>query len=245
MNKRLIDMPEFASVGIKLSATENQKQMVHRIRNNTLTFVYGPAGCGKTHISIAEGLRSLLDPRNKRTKRFYFIRPAVPAFEDLGYLPGDLDEKTEPYMMPFYHSLKKLLNGSSGRASGKIEVMTMAYIRGLTFEYCYVVLDEAQNTTVDQMKLFLSRIGKGCKVVVIGDANQPDIKTKNGLEDAISRFRSIPGISVHQLTHADNMRSPIVDKILKLYEGIPIEEVYPEFEEDEEIRPIKWGDVRY
>ena len=256
MARQLVAVPEFASVGIKLSVTENQKHMIRRIRNNTLTFVCGPAGTGKTYIAIAEGIRALLDSKNKRTQRFFFVRPAVASHEDLGYLPGDLDEKTEPYMAPFHYSLKKLLNGSSGKASGKVETMTMAFMRGMTLENCYVVLDEAQNTNVDQMKLFLSRIGRGCKVVVVGDTKQTDIDVANGLADGVSRFRSVPGIAVHHLTHKDNMRSPIVEKILRLYEGATLEEIYPELEFDPEYQaeklkkeklddPVTWGDGDY
>lgn len=218
MPRELIEVSEFTKIGIRLSVTPNQLLMLEKIRKNVVTFVHGRAGTGKSYVSVAEAIRSLVDG-SKKTKKIIFVRAAVTSQEDIGFLPGTLEEKTEPYMGPLYAVMAKLTFGTDLKLAKKVETMTMSYMRGITFDDSFVILDEAQNTTSDQMKLFLSRIGKRTKVVVLGDTNQTDIGGKNGLEEAIKLFSKVPGIAVQKMTKEDNMRSPIVDSILRIYEG--------------------------
>lgn len=237
---QLIPQPEFDVVKMPLQVTKNQAEILRAIRENIVTIIHGPAGTGKTFIPLAEGFRMLLAEKcNPKIDHMVFVRPAVEAEEQLGFLPGTAEEKIEPYMAPLLLNAKKLLNGHSDRILKLVQPMTMAFIRGITFENCYVILDEAQNATQHQMKLFLSRIGKRCKVVVCGDTKQSDLNLDkrpgdaplNGLDHAVSILRNIGGgIAVCTTTYDDNMRSPIVDKILRAYDGLPPTEAKAQFD---------------
>jgi phosphate starvation-inducible PhoH-like protein len=232
----LTPYPEFVNVGVNLThLTVNQKKFIESIRNNVVTIGYGTAGSGKTYCSLAEGFRQYFDDKQKRKiNEIIFIRPAVEAEEELGFLPGSLDDKIDPFMAPLEISAKKLLKGNFDRGMKIVRRMTMAFLRGLTFDNCYVILDEAQNTTMRQMKLFLSRIGRNCKVVVVGDTSQSDICDRpgvvSGLADAVSRLKTIKGLSVCEFGYSDTMRSYIVDKILRAYDGLPVEEAKEAFD---------------
>lgn len=232
----LTPFPEFVNVGVNLThLTANQKKFVDSIRTNVVTIGYGSAGSGKTYCALAEGFRQYFDDKQKRKiNEIIFIRPAVEAEEELGFLPGSLDDKIDPFMAPLEISAKKLLNGNLERGMKIVKRMTMAFLRGLTFDNCYVILDEAQNTTPRQMKLFLSRIGKNCKVVVVGDTSQSDICDRpgmsSGLSDAVGRLKPVRGLSICEFGYEDTMRSYIVDKILRAYDGLPIEEAKESFD---------------
>lgn len=234
----LIPAPEFNKVGMSLSVTPNQRNFLKSIRENTVTICHGPAGTGKTFVAIAEGIRALNDKKSK-TQKIIFIRPAVTAQEEFGFLPGDLNEKLDPFLDPFWDSVDKLMNEKLVGIKDLIEIRTFAYMRGLTFENAFIVVDEAQNTTKDQIKLVLSRLGKGAKMVICGDTNQLDIKeSKSGLADAINRLEGVAGLNIAKLTKADNMRNGIVKRILERYEGVDPEEAAEELKNNiDEIFP--------
>jgi phosphate starvation-inducible PhoH-like protein len=198
--------------------TENQKRYISAIKSKILTFATGAAGTGKTWLATALAAQAL---DNKRIEKLILVRPAVEAGESLGFLPGELEEKFEPYLQPFKQVLYERLG--KGRAeymlkSGKIEAIPLGYLRGMTFNNCFVILDEAQNTTPTQMKMFLTRIGKNCTVVVNGDTSQTDIHGKSGLEDAIERISFIPSIKHIEFGKEDIVRSGLVQEIIEAYE---------------------------
>lgn len=198
--------------------TETQKKYINAIKNFKLIFATGSAGTGKTYLATALGAQALL---NGRTDQIILTRPAVEAGESLGFLPGEIEEKFEPYLQPFRQVLYSRLG--KGRAecmikTGKIQAIPMAFLRGVTFNNCFVILDEAQNTTPTQMKMFLTRIGENCTVVVNGDITQSDIRGKSGLEDAIDRISFIPSVKVINFTKKDIIRSGLVQEIVEAYE---------------------------
>lgn len=197
--------------------TETQRHYISAIRANTITFGTGPAGTGKTYCCTALAAQALLD--NPGTK-LYLTRPVVEAGESLGFLPGTLAEKYEPYLAPFRQTLNEVLGASHVEAlihAGRIEPIPLAFMRGLTFKNAWVILDEAQNTTKTQMKLFLTRIGEYAKVVVNGDLDQKDIEGPSGLEDAVLRLNGVPGITTVAFTKEEIVRSSIVRDILERY----------------------------
>jgi len=198
--------------------TENQRRYINAINTFTLTFATGPAGTGKTWIAAAMAAEAL---DKKQTQKIIITRPAVEAGENLGFLPGDMNEKFDPYLAPF----KEVLIERFGKAkteylikTGRIEAAPLAYMRGRTFKESFVILDEAQNTTPNQMKMFLTRIGHDCKVVVNGDIAQTDIRGVCGLEDAVKRLAFIPSIKSIEFTRADVVRSGLVQEILESYD---------------------------
>ena len=198
--------------------TENQKRYINAIKHHTLTFATGPAGTGKTWLCAALAAEALIE---NRVKKIIITRPAVEAGEHLGFLPGELDEKFDPYLTPF----REVLNERLGKTkvdylikTGKIEATPLAYMRGRTFKECYVILDEAQNTTPTQMKMFLTRIGYDCKVIVNGDMSQKDINGNSGLEDAVKRLSFIPSVKHVRFTREDIVRSGLVQEIVSAYE---------------------------
>ncbi|MGI5850015.1 MAG: PhoH family protein [Christensenellales bacterium] len=202
------------------SRTIGQKRYVKAIRENTVIFAIGPAGTGKTYLAMAMAIVAL---KNKEVERIILTRPAVEAGENLGFLPGDLQNKVDPYLRPLYDALYEFLGGEMfARLSerGVIEVAPLAYMRGRTLSDAFIVLDEAQNCTEEQMKMFLTRFGDNAKVVVTGDITQIDLprEKRSGLKQCITILEDVEKISVQYLTHRDVVRHPLVQSIVKAYE---------------------------
>ena len=200
--------------------TLGQKDYVDRIRDNMLTFGIGPAGTGKTYLAMAMAITAF---RRQEVSRIILTRPAIEAGEKLGFLPGDLQSKVDPYLRPLYDALYQIMGAEqylSNVERGLIEVAPLAYMRGRTLDNAYIILDEAQNTTPAQMKMFLTRIGFGSKVIVTGDLTQKDLEEgkRSGLEDAMRVLRDVEGIAFAELTSADVVRHPLVQRIVNAYE---------------------------
>lgn len=200
--------------------TFGQKQYVDAIRNNTITFGVGPAGTGKTYLAVAEAVSAF---RNKQVNRIILTRPAVEAGEKLGFLPGDLQQKVDPYLRPLYDALFEMLGGENFQKyqeRGDIEVAPLAYMRGRTLDDSFIILDEAQNTTPEQMKMFLTRLGFNSKAVVTGDVTQIDLPDGkySGLKDAIKILKNVEDISIKHLSDRDVVRHKLVREIIKAYE---------------------------
>ena len=200
--------------------TLGQKRYTQAIRDNTIVFGVGPAGTGKTYLAVAMAVTAF---RQKQINRIILTRPAVEAGEKLGFLPGDLQQKVDPYLRPLYDALFDMLGAESFQKyqeRGSIEVAPLAYMRGRTLNDAYVILDEAQNTTVEQMKMFLTRLGEGSKMVITGDLTQIDLpegKT-SGLKHAINILGSIDKLQICHLTAKDVVRHEIVMNIIKAYD---------------------------
>ena len=202
-----------------LAKTSNQKKIVTLIKANDLVFVIGPAGTGKTYVSVAIALKALKD---KFIKKIIVTRPIVEAGENLGFLPGDLQEKIDPYLRPIYDALQDMLpiNKIKKYIENKtIEIAPIAYMRGRTLKDAFILLDEAQNTTPSQIKMFLTRLGPNSKMIVNGDISQIDLikNQKSGLIDAIKRLKNVNGIGFTTLDSKDVLRHSIVKRILKKY----------------------------
>ena len=200
--------------------TLGQKQYVDAIRNNMITFGVGPAGTGKTYLAMAMAITAF---REQEVQRIILTRPAIEAGEKLGFLPGDLQSKVDPYMRPVYDALYSIMGAEQYQTNadkGLIEVAPLAYMRGRTLDNAYIILDEAQNTTPAQMKMFLTRIGFGSKVIVTGDLTQKDLEgdRASGLEDAMRVLKNVEGIAFSVLTSADVVRHPLVQRIVNAYE---------------------------
>lgn len=201
--------------------TLGQKQYVEAIRDNMIVFGLGPAGTGKTYLAMAMAITAF---KNQEVERIILTRPAIEAGEKLGFLPGDLQSKVDPYLRPLYDALYQIMGAESftrNMEKGLIEVAPLAYMRGRTLDNAYIILDEAQNTTPAQMKMFLTRIGFGSKVIVTGDASQKDLApgAVSGLDVAIRVLRGIEGIAFCKMTSKDVVRHPLVQKIVKAYEN--------------------------
>ena len=200
--------------------TLGQKQYVDAIRENMITFGLGPAGTGKTYLAMAMAITAF---KNDEVGRIILTRPAIEAGEKLGFLPGDLQSKVDPYLRPLYDALYQIMGADSfakNMEKGLIEVAPLAYMRGRTLDNAYIILDEAQNTTPAQMKMFLTRIGFGSKVIVTGDASQKDLSpgTASGLDVALKVLGKVDEIAFCKLTSRDVVRHPLVQKIVKAYE---------------------------
>lgn len=200
--------------------TLGQKEYLAAIRSNAITFGVGPAGTGKTYLAVAMAVKAF---KAKEISRIILTRPAVEAGEKLGFLPGDLQNKVDPYLRPLYDGLFDLLGAETFQRlveKQAIEVAPLAYMRGRTLDDAFIILDEAQNTTPEQMKMFLTRMGANSKVVVTGDITQIDLpdKTKSGLVDALKVLKGIQGIAQVQLTDKDVVRHRLVQQIVKAYE---------------------------
>lgn len=200
--------------------TAGQKQYINAIKKNDIVFAIGPAGTGKTYLAVAMAVNAL---RRKEINRLILTRPAVEAGEKLGFLPGDLQEKIDPYLRPLYDSLYDILGLEHTQKyleRHTIEIAPLAYMRGRTLEDSFIILDEAQNTTPEQMKMFLTRLGFGSKAVITGDITQVDLpKGQNsGLLDAQKKLEKIKGIGIHWMTGADIVRHPLVLEIIRAYE---------------------------
>ena len=200
--------------------TFGQKKYVDAINNNVVTFGVGPAGTGKTFLAVAVAVKEF---RNKTVSRIIITRPAVEAGENLGFLPGDLEMKIDPYLRPLYDALYNILGAKTFmkyRESGLIEVAPLAYMRGRTLDDAFIILDEAQNSTVEQMKMFLTRFGFGSKVVVNGDITQIDLKRnqKSGLVHAIEILDNVKDINISRFDSKDIVRHKLVRSIIDRYE---------------------------
>lgn len=201
--------------------TVGQRRYVDAIRENTLVFGIGPAGTGKTFLAVAMAVTAL---KQKQVSRIVLTRPAVEAGEKLGFLPGDLQSKIDPYLRPLYDALGELLGGESAARSaekGVLEVCPLAYMRGRTLDDAFIILDEAQNTTPEQMKMFLTRLGNNSKAVVTGDVTQIDLPhpSRSGLVEAIDVLKNIKDIEIFRFTRKDIVRHPLVQKIIEAYES--------------------------
>lgn len=200
--------------------TEGQNQYLKKINENTVTFGVGPAGTGKTYLAMAMGITAF---KNNEVSRIILTRPVVEAGEKLGFLPGDLQSKIDPYLRPLYDALYDIMGMDTflkNMERGAIEIAPLAYMRGRTLDNSFIILDEAQNTTKEQMKMFLTRIGFGSKVVITGDTTQVDLPygKKSGLQDAVNILKDIDDIGISTLTNKDVVRHKLVAKIVKAYE---------------------------
>lgn len=200
--------------------TIGQKEYVDAIRKKMIVFGMGPAGTGKTYLAMAMAITAF---KNEEVGRIILTRPAIEAGEKLGFLPGDLQSKVDPYLRPLYDALYQIMGAESFQKNmekGLIEVAPLAYMRGRTLDNAFIILDEAQNTTPAQMKMFLTRIGFGSKVVVTGDATQKDLApgVKSGLDVALKVLKNIDEIAICRLTNKDVVRHPLVQKIVQAYD---------------------------
>ena len=200
--------------------TLGQKKYVDSIKKNTVVFGIGPAGTGKTYLAVCLAVSAF---KGKQVEKIVLTRPAVEAGEKLGFLPGDLQTKVDPYLRPLYDALQEMFgaeNYAKLMEKGVIEVAPLAYMRGRTLNNAFIILDEAQNTTCEQMKMFLTRMGEGSKVVVTGDVTQIDLPAgkRSGLKHAISVLKNIEGIDIVTLTAKDVVRHPLVMAIVRAYE---------------------------
>ena len=215
------DVIAFTSKGKQIKCkTLGQKRYINALKHNTVVFGVGPAGTGKTYLAVA---MAVLAYKNKEVSRIILTRPAVEAGEKLGFLPGDLQNKVDPYLRPLYDALYDFLGSENFRIlseRGVIEVAPLAYMRGRTLNDAYIILDEAQNCTVEQMKMFLTRMGMNSKIVVTGDITQIDLPSdkKSGLKDAVRVLKNIEDIAVVRLTDRDVVRHKLVQEIVKAYD---------------------------
>lgn len=209
-----------ASGKILRARTLGQKQYVEAIKNNTIVLGIGPAGTGKTYLAVAMAVKAF---REHKIKKIILTRPAVEAGEKLGFLPGDLQDKVDPYLRPLYDALYDMFGAESFARymeKGIIEVAPLAYMRGRTLDEAFIILDEAQNTTSEQIKMFLTRLGNESRMVITGDITQidlPDAK-KSGLVEAIKVLKGIDDISIHRFSEKDVVRHRLVQDIIKAYE---------------------------
>ena len=202
--------------------TLNQKRLVESMNKNDMVFAIGPAGTGKTYTGVALAVKAL---KNKEVKRIILTRPAVEAGENLGFLPGDLNEKLDPYMQPLYDSLRDMIPNESLQSylvKGTIQIAPLAFMRGRTLDNAFVILDEAQNSTHSQMKMFLTRMGKNSKFMITGDPEQIDLPKSmiSGLNEALLILKNSNGIGIIELDEKDVIRHVLVKKIIEAYKTI-------------------------
>lgn len=207
--------------GVKIKAkTINQRKLVQAVDSNDMVFAVGPAGTGKTYTAVALAVRAL---KAKEVKRIVLTRPAVEAGENLGFLPGDLKEKLDPYLMPLYDALRDMIPPeklADMMEYGVIEIAPLAFMRGRTLDKAFVILDEAQNATTMQMKMFLTRMGQTAKFVITGDMSQVDLprKQRSGLSYALDALNEVPGIGIVRLNQNDVIRHPLVKRVIDAFE---------------------------
>lgn len=216
------DIILFGNNGLVIKAkTDNQRKMLSAIVKNDMLFAIGPAGTGKTYTAVALAIKAL---KNKEVKRIILTRPAVEAGENLGFLPGDLKEKLDPYMQPLYDALNDMVPADKLNQyieNRIIQIAPLAFMRGRTLDNAFVILDEAQNTTESQMKMFLTRMGANAKFIVTGDVTQVDLPSKqpSGLLQAIRYLKKVEGISIIELDNTDVIRHKLVRAIIESYEN--------------------------
>jgi phosphate starvation-inducible PhoH-like protein len=218
--------------------TINQKRLVDLYEKNDLLFAVGPAGSGKTYTAIALAVRAL---KNKEVKRIILTRPAVEAGEKLGFLPGDMKEKLDPYLQPLYDALNDMIPQrklTTYMEDGTVQIAPLAYMRGRTLDNAFVILDEAQNTTFTQLKMFLTRMGRNAKFIVTGDITQVDLprKSDSGLARGIKILRSVKNIGVVEFDTRDIVRHPLVKYIVNAFEA--------EIEHEDELRRLRREEER-
>jgi len=206
--------------------TLGQKEYVSAVREGELTLAVGPAGTGKTYLAMALAVVAL---KNKEVERIVLTRPAVEAGERLGFLPGDMTQKVDPYLRPLYDALYEIMGVESYQRlleRGTLEVAPLAFMRGRTLSDAFIILDEAQNTTPEQMKMFLTRLGAGSRCIVTGDLSQIDLPKgkKSGLMEAVQVLRGVEGIRIVELTAKDVVRHELVQKIVRAYEAFEAKE---------------------
>ena len=202
--------------------TLNQRRIIDSVNNNDMVFAIGPAGTGKTYTGIALAVKAL---KNKNVKRIILTRPAIEAGENLGFLPGDLKEKLDPYMQPLYDSLKDMIPSEKLKKYMEdevIQIAPLAFMRGRTLDNAFVILDEGQNTTHSQMKMFLTRMGKNAKFIITGDPGQVDLPRNaiSGIKEAILILKNTPGVGIVHLDESDVIRNKLVKKIVDAYKNI-------------------------
>ncbi len=200
--------------------SQKQAEMIALLETKQLTFCLGPAGTGKTYIAVASALSLVL---SRKVRKLVLTRPVVEAGESLGFLPGDLEQKISPYLRPLYDAMESLVSPETVRKledSRMIEIAPLAYMRGRSLDDCAVILDEAQNTTKEQMKMFLTRLGEGSRAIITGDPTQVDLPSRagSGLSHAVRVLAGIPDIGIIALDNRDVVRSPLVKKIVQAYE---------------------------
>ncbi|MCD4708964.1 MAG: PhoH family protein [Candidatus Sabulitectum sp.] len=228
---KALEFPELKAAGLIYNVpgragriiprTPGQESYMRSVMHNELVFSIGPAGTGKTFLAVAAAVSAL---RDNRVERIILTRPAVEAGEKLGFLPGDLQQKIDPYLRPIYDALNDTLTASRVQKymeNGMIEVAPLAYMRGRTLNNAFIILDEAQNTTLTQLKMFLTRMGYGSRMVITGDVTQIDLKplTTSGLVRISRILKQIPGIGFVYLDHSDVLRHPLVQKIIEAFAG--------------------------
>ena len=222
VNSSMADLVFFGKNGVQIKPrTLNQRQMIQMALVHNLLFVLGPAGTGKTYMSIALAVKAL---KEKNIKKIILTRPAVEAGENLGFLPGDLYDKLSPYMRPLYDALHDMLSKEKLNTyleSHQIEIVPLAFMRGRTLDHAFVILDEAQNTTINQMKMFLTRMGGGARFIICGDVSQIDLPAnqKSGLIHASEILKSIDGIGFIKFDEKDVIRHALVQSIIKAYKN--------------------------
>lgn len=199
--------------------TAGQRKILRSSEENDIIFALGPAGTGKTYMGVAIAVKAL---KEKQVKKIFLVRPAVEAGENLGFLPGDLKEKVDPYLRPLYDALEDMIHPDKLKGyleKNTIEIAPLAYMRGRTLSNCYVILDEAQNATENQFKMFLTRLGKGGKIIVTGDDSQIDLprNQRSGLLQAVRLLQGIKGIDMIRLTVSDVVRHKLVKRIIEAY----------------------------
>jgi phosphate starvation-inducible PhoH-like protein len=216
------DIILFGNNGLVIKAkTENQRKMLASVSKNDMLFAIGPAGTGKTYTAVALAVKAL---KNREVKRIILTRPAVEAGENLGFLPGDMKEKLDPYMQPLYDALYDMLPTEKLNQyleSRTVQIAPLAFMRGRTLDNAFVILDEAQNTTESQMKMFLTRMGANAKFIITGDTSQVDLPAKqpSGLLQALRLLKKVEGISIVELNTSDVIRHKLVKSIIDSYEG--------------------------
>ena len=220
LEKVVSDVVAVTSRGKQIKCkTIGQKKYVDAINKNTVVYGVGPAGTGKTYLAVAIAVTAY---KNKEIEKIILTRPAVEAGEKLGFLPGDLQNKVDPYLRPLYDALQEMFGLETYQKlieRNVIEIAPLAYMRGRTLNNSFIILDEAQNTTREQMKMFLTRMGEGSRMVITGDVTQIDLPEgkKSGLKHAVSILKNIKGVDIVNLTHKDVVRHPLVAEIIKAY----------------------------
>lgn len=211
------------NAGLRVKArTKNQQRMVEAIGTTDMMFAIGPAGTGKTYTAVALGVKAL---RDRQVRRIILTRPAVEAGESLGFLPGDLREKLDPYLQPLYDALKDMIPAArllEYMETGVIQIAPLAFMRGRTLDHAFVILDEAQNATLPQLKMFLTRMGRSAKFVITGDVTQVDLPRhqRSGLQPTAERLRGVEGISIIDLDEKDVIRHELVTRVLAAFRDI-------------------------